>query len=74
MGLKVDGYAVARTIGNGFPKPGKSLGIAENAEAVDDGKPTNVFSWKIRETAPGTAKRAKGGRVRARAQHRERIK
>lgn len=68
VGLKVDGYAV----GNGFPKPSKSFDIAKDAGAADDGANRDVFPWKIRETAPGGGKRAKGGRARARAEHRER--
>lgn len=54
VGLKVDGYAVARTVGNGFPKPSKSLDIAKDAGAADDGANRDVFPWKIRETAPDT--------------------
>lgn len=52
VGLKVDGYAVA--VGNGFPKPSKSLDIAKDAGAADDDANRDVFPWKIRETAPGT--------------------
>lgn len=42
VGLKVDSYAVACTVGNGFPKPGESLDIAEDVGAADDGKPRRL--------------------------------
>lgn len=45
----MNGYAVACTVGNGFPK---LVDAAEGARATDDGEPRRL-PLKIRETAPG---------------------
>jgi len=66
------GRAVSRAVGNGLPRLGGLLDVAEEVGAAGDGKPRRL-SVGIRGTAPENVRR-EDEEGNPRAEHRERIK
>lgn len=70
----MDGYAVACTVGNGFPKLAADRLMQQKVLGpTDDGEPRRLL-LKIRETVPGMGNVRRENERELALEHRERIK